>query len=574
MNTTMVRVKGTAVSEGYAIGRPYIMQKVTDTEIIQMSGTPDEELNRFHEAREKGIQDLSALYDKMLEEHGENEAKIFDAHKEILSDFEIANQVEEEIKSSNCNCEWAVKTVGDRFVALFESMDNPYFRERALDMKDITNRLLKNLSGEEDDHSLSEPSIIVAKDLTPSETCLLDKDMVLGIITEEGGKTSHSAIIARLLNIPYVVAPGILKDIEEDVELAMSGTDGRLVINPDSEVIDEFNGLLQEYMEEIKKYKTVKGLESVTLDGKTVTFKANIGSAEDLDQVLESDAEAIGLFRTEFIYMNRDALPTLDEQTKMYSEIVEKMAGKPVTFRTLDIGGDKESPLFDIPEEMNPFLGFRGIRLCLQETDIFKTQLKAILIAALKGKAKIMFPMIASIEELRTAKRLLVEAKAELDAEAIEYSREVPVGMMIETPSSVMMADLFAKEVDFFSIGTNDLTQYTLAADRMNPKMSYLYSGYDPAVLRSVAKVTMSAKRENIEISICGELAADVNLMAYWLDCGIDGLSMSSPSIEKAKWHMRHYDISKGDDLLKQVSDITTEKEMQSLMASISERIS
>jgi phosphotransferase system enzyme I (PtsI) len=565
----MMRIEGKPVSEGYAVGPVYMMKKVTDRQVIHAYGEVEQELNRFQQAIEKSIEDLNQLYKRMLEKHGESEAKIFEAHREMLSDIEMHNQIEEEIRKTKCCAEWAVKTVGDQFVALFEGMDNPYFQERALDIKDITNRLIKNLMGQEDEYNLSVPSIIVAKDLTPSETCLLDKDKVLGIITEKGGQTSHSAIIARMLNIPYIVVPGILGDIDMDMDVAMSGSDGRLIINPKDDIIDEFKELMQVQSQEQERYKTVKGLESISLDGHLISMKANIGSLEDMNQVMMSDAQGIGLFRTEFMYMNRKDLPTFKEQVKIYSEIIDKMEGKPVTFRTLDIGGDKKSDLFNIPEEMNPFLGFRGIRLCLEERDLFKTQLKAILVAALKGYAKIMFPMIASIQELWQAKDVLYEAQKELDMEAIEYSKKVPVGMMIETPSSVIMADLFAKEVDFFSIGTNDLIQYTLATDRMNPKVAYLYSGYDPSILRSIKKVATAAKSENIDVSICGELGADINLLAYWLDCGIDSLSMSASSIEKAKWYIRHSDISKTKSLLEKVDEMCSEKQMHELMQEI-----
>jgi phosphotransferase system enzyme I (PtsI) len=569
----MMKLDGKPVSEGYAVGPVYMMEKVTDCQVIHAYGEVEQELNRFHQAIEKSLEDLNHLYKKMLEKHGESEAKIFEAHREMLSDVEMIHQIEDEIRRTKCCAEWAVKIVGDQFVTLFEEMENPYFRERALDIQDIINRLIKNLVGQEDEHLLSVPSIVVAKDLTPSETCLLDKDMVLGIITEKGGQTSHSAIIARMLNIPYIVLPGILDDIDMNMELAMSGSDGQLIIHPSDDIINEFKELMQAQSQEQERYKTVKGLESISLDGQLIVMKANIGSLEDMDQVLMSDAQGIGLFRTEFMYMNRKMLPTFEEQVKIYSEIIEKMKGKPVTFRTLDIGGDKKSDLFNIPEEMNPFLGYRGIRLCLEERDLFKTQLKAILVSALKGFAKIMFPMITSIQELWQAKDLLSEAQKELEMEAIEYSKKVPVGMMIETPSSVMMADLFAKEVDFFSIGTNDLTQYTLATDRMNPKVAYLYSGYDPALLRSIQKVTAAAKLENIDVSICGELAADINLLGFWVDCGMDSLSMSASSIEKVKWYIRHSDISKAKDLLEKVDEMRSEKQMHELMQEITKNI-
>ena len=569
----MMRMDGKPISQGYAVGPVYIMKKMTDHQVVRAYGETEHELHQFHQALEKSIEELNILYNNMLEKNGENEAKIFDAHREILSDEELIHQIEDEIRKTECCAEWAVKIVGDQFIALFEEMENPYFQERALDIKDIINRLIKNILGGEEEASLSVPSIIVAKDLTPSEISLLDKEMVLGIITEKGGQTSHSAIIARMLNIPYIVLPEIFDAIDMNVEVAMSGSDGRVFIYPDDEIILEFKKMGQVQNQEREQYKMVKGLEPISLSGQLMGLKANIGSLEDMDQVLMSDAQGIGLFRTEFIYMNRKMLPTFEEQVKIYSEVIKKMNGKPVTFRTLDIGGDKKSDLFNLSEEMNPFLGYRGIRICLKERDLFKTQIKAILVSALKGVVKIMFPMIASMQELWQAKEVLYEVKKELDWEGREYSKKVPVGMMIETPSSVMMADLFAKEVDFFSIGTNDLTQYIMAADRMNSQVAYLYSGYDPSVLRSIRRVAVAAKSENIDVSICGELASEINLLAYWLECGIDSLSMNASSIEKIKWHIRHSDISKEKKRLDKVDEMRSEKQMYERMQKITKGI-
>lgn len=573
-NITLQKISGLPISDGYAISGIYVIEEhATDIE-VKRNCICDVEKKRFYDAKEKGLNQLDALYEKMFNEHGEDEAKIFEAHREILDDFEFSDQIETEIDSHNFNAEWAVQVVADRLVAMFEGMDNPYFQERAVDMKDICKRLQMNLSGkDETQKTLNQPAIIIAEDLTPSETSQLDKNLVLGIITAKGGKTSHSAIIARLLNIPYVVYPEIMRiqSIEDENSIiAMNGINGEIVINPEEEQIRQINRLKDTYEKEILKYNTVHGLEAVSIDGKKIELKANIGSVDDLDYVLSSDAQGIGLFRTEFIYMNRETLPTLEEQIDIYSTILNKMNGKPVTFRTLDIGGDKESPLFTIPKEMNPFLGLRGIRLCLDQQDIFRTQLKAILISSSKGKAKIMFPMISSIHELRTAKAILKDVEDELTSENIQYDQEISVGMMIETPSSVVMSDLLAKEVDFFSIGTNDLTQYTLAADRMNTGVSYLYSGYDPAVLRSIQKVALAARQEGIDVSICGELGADVSLLPMFLYFGITTLSMSSGSIGKTKWFLRQLNY---DDLASRLGDyksLGTEAEVRWFLEELS----
>lgn len=566
----MLNKKGMGISEGYAIGSVFIIDQGMDELVEGTNLSVEEELDRFKEACRKSVEDLQGLYNKMLADHGEEKAQIFEAHMEIVQDPELSNQVTDKIHNNKCSAEWAVEAVGNDLIAMFEAMDNEYFKERALDMKDIKNRLIRNLQGKDQgEHELIEPSIIVAKDLTPSETSSLDKDKVLGIITEVGGKTSHSAIIARMLSIPYIVLSDIMTLDIHNKKLILDGGTGDLIIEPEDETLKRYEDLRDEFIQFRLKYKTVKGLESETLDGKSVVLRANIASVKDMEDAAETDAQGVGLFRTEFIYMNREQAPTFEEQVEIYKAVLIKAKGHPVTFRTLDIGGDKKTPIFDIAEEMNPFLGYRGIRLCLDRTEVFKTQLKAMMAASIAGSTKIMFPMIASLMELRTAKALLEDVKLELDAENIPYNPTVKVGIMIETPSSVMMADVFAKEVDFFSVGTNDLTQYMLAADRMNAGVAYLYSGFDPAILRSIHHVAKAAKAYGTEMSICGELAAEVKLVPFWIYCGIDTLSMNGPMIEKVKWYIRHMNISTGKYLLDSVLEVGTEEECRNLVEDI-----
>lgn len=537
----MEKVKGIPISKGIVIGSTFILEEKFVEVTKEIALSIDEDLKTFHQARNKSISELEHIKEKMREELGEEEAAIFGAHIDLLGDFEFINQVEDEIKTYECSCAWAVQTVGNRLIAMFEGMENAYFRERAADIKDISQRVLRNIINDnQGDHVLVKPSIVVAKDLSPSETSSLDKSLVLGIITEVGGKTSHSAIIARLLGIPFAVLENATSIFEKEHSIILDGETGDIIVCPDDKTISDYKVKIKAIEIEKQRYRQLKGKPSLTADGIKINLMANIGSTEDLKFVKDSDACGVGLFRTEFIFMDDRHLPTEDEQVAIYKEVLLALDGKPVTFRTLDIGGDKENPLFNIPKEMNPFLGLRGIRLCFKERELFKTQLKAILRASVYGNGKIMFPMISAMEELYEAKEILEEAKGELRAEGIKFSDAVPVGMMMETPSATIRAKAFASEVDFFSIGTNDLIQYTMAVDRMNNSVANLYSVYDPAVLTSIYQIVEAASSEGILVSVCGESAADPILTPFWISVGVNTLSMTANAIDEIKWNISH----------------------------------
>lgn len=543
----MEKVKGIPISKGIVIGSTFVLEEKFVEVTKEMSTSVEEDQKAFHQAREKSISELEKIKQKMSEELGEEEAAIFGAHIELLGDFEFINQVEEEIKTYEVSCAWAVQTVGNRLMAMFEGMDNAYFRERAADIKDISQRVLRNIiDSDSEEHSLVKPSIIVAKDLSPSETSSLDKSLVLGIITEMGGKTSHSAIIARLLGIPFAVLEDATSVFEKETSIILNGETGDIIISPDADTISDYENKQAAIEAQKERYRQLKGKPALTSDGVKINLMANIGSTADLVYVKDSDAEGVGLFRTEFIFMDDKHLPTEEEQFEIYKEVLVALDGKPVTFRTLDIGGDKENPLFNIPKEMNPFLGLRGIRLCFKEQDIFKTQLRAILRASVFGKGKIMFPMISAMEELYEAKEILEIVKNELKAEGIDFSDDVPVGMMMETPSATIRARAFASEVDFFSIGTNDLVQYTMAVDRMNNSVADLYSVFDPAVIASLRLIVGAANDEGISVSVCGESAADPLLTPFWVSVGVNTLSMTANAIDEVKWNISH---QKGEEL-------------------------
>lgn len=499
-----------------------------------------EEIQEFHRVRGLAIADVKRMVESTFIKLGPDEAQIFNAHLSMLDDEELIGQTEAFIEEHRCKAGYAIREVGSQFEMIFESMNNDYMRERAADIKDITSRMIRHYLGiENDTDHLTEPCVIVAHDLTPSMTTSFDREFVKGIITETGGKTSHSAIIANLLEIPYVVLEKAGERLTNGDSILFDGSDGIIHVEPDEQTIcfykerAKYNATLK------KQYDTLRGMPSVTEDGVGVELLANIGRVEDLEHVLNGDVKSIGLFRTEFLFMDDEVQPTEEKQYEIYKTIVSKMTEGYVTIRTIDIGGDKDSPYFEIEKEENPFLGYRGIRLCLGEINKFKAQLRAILRASAFGKIKIMFPMIATLQELDDAKALLEETKTSLDKAGISYDKDIPVGIMVETPATIVMADLFAKEVDFFSIGTNDLVQYTMAADRMNAHVSYLYSPYDPSVIRSVGRLVEAAKAEQVPVSICGESAADSKLLPVWVGLGIDKLSMTISSVPEIKWSLK-----------------------------------
>ncbi|WP_250674563.1 phosphoenolpyruvate--protein phosphotransferase [Paraclostridium ghonii] len=531
--------KGTGASPGVALGKALVIEHSELNIEKKNIENVESEVEKLQAAVEQSKIELEQVKERAKVELGEHEAEIFEAHLLVLQDPELIDQTISKIRDEKVNAEFALNEVKDMFVSIFESMDNEYMRERAADIKDVTNRVLRHILGIKivDLSALSEEVILIANDLTPSDTATMNKKMVLGFLTNIGGRTSHTAIMARTLEIAAIVG---LNDITENVKdgdfIVFNGETGQVIVNPDEKTINEYRGLKAKFDEEKEALKQLIGKPSITLDDRHVELAGNIGSPNDLEGLLKNDSEGVGLYRTEFLYMDKeDDFPSEEEQYEAYKAVLEGMNGKPIVIRTLDIGGDKELKYFKMDEEMNPFLGYRAIRLCLDRKDIFKTQLRALYRASVHGKLRIMFPMISSLEELLKAKETIKEVLAEMDTQGIEYAKDVEVGMMIEIPSAAVISDILAKHVDFFSIGTNDLIQYTCAVDRMNQKISYLYNQFNPAVLRLIKMVIDNAHKEGKWVGMCGESAGDQRMIPILLGMGLDEFSMSPISILPAR---------------------------------------
>jgi phosphotransferase system enzyme I (PtsI) len=526
-------MKGKPISPGIAIGK-VIVKKFEPLEVV-FKGCIDSEFEkeRFHKSRQQAIQQVQHIYEEMQKTKGYKEAEIFITHIDMLEDMELITGVEVAIENLKSNTEWALSKVTEDLIDVFKAMDSPYMRERAMDIKDISNRMQIILSGVKQSNILSmeEPAIIVAHELTPSDTAQLKPELVLGIVNEEGGTTSHAAIIARMMGVPMVVCPKITNLVEDGSSMIFDGDEGSIYLEPTEEIKYQFQNKHEQIKLKQSKLQLLKGTKAITLDGWEMQLVGNIGSPEDVSKVLENDAHGIGLFRTEFLYMGRDNVPSEEEQFQVYKEVAEKLKGYPVVIRTLDIGGDKELDYLQIPKEMNPFLGCRAIRFCLKSVDLWKVQLRAILRASVYGDIHMMFPMISTLDELRQVKQILNEVQQELRRLGIPFNEGMLVGMMMETPAAAVMADVFAQEVDFFSIGTNDLIQYTMAVDRMNTQVAHLYSQYDPSVIRLINKIVESGHEAGIWVGICGEAAGDHNLIPLWVGMGLDELSMSCGSV-------------------------------------------
>mgnify|MGYP000313079071 CR=1 FL=1 len=530
-------LKGIAASAGVSVAKAYKLE--TPNVVITKKEGCDAatEISKFDAALEKTVKDIEGVKERASKRLAEEELAVFDAHLMMVQDPELAGQIRSQIENDSVNAEYATEQVADNMVAMFESMDNDYFRERAADVKDVTFRLKCNLLGLEipDLTAISEDSIIVAHDLTPSDTAQLN-EYVKGFATEIGGKTSHSAIMANSLEIPAVVGcPGVLDACKNGDVLALDALDGEVVVNPDEATIAKYKEKAAAYAKEKEELKVLKNEKSVTTDGHEVELAGNIGGFKDVEGVLTNGGEGVGLFRTEFLYMDSDHFPTEEEQFEAYKQVLEGMQGKKVVVRTLDIGGDKHLSYYEFPQEMNPFLGYRAIRLCLKETDIFKTQLRALCRASVYGRLCIMFPMIATVKEFCDAKAIFEEVKAELVAEGVAVSDSIEVGMMVEIPAAAVLADQFAKYADFFSIGTNDLIQYSMAADRMSEHVSYLYQPYNPSVLRLVANTIKGAHEHGKWVGMCGAMAGEPHAVPILLGLGLDEFSMSATQILKAR---------------------------------------
>ena len=531
--------KGTGASPGIALGKALVIEHselVIEKKTIE---NIDKEIQKLESAVKVSKEELTKVKEKALAELGEHEAEIFEAHLLVLEDPELIGSAISKIRDEKVNADYALNEIKEMFVAMFDSMDIEYMRERAADIKDVTNRVLRHILGIKvvDLAELDEEVVLIAHDLTPSDTATMNKNMVLGFLTDIGGRTSHTAIMARTLEIAAVVGLNdITKKVKDGDYIVFNGDTGEVIVNPDEETKAKYASLKEEFEEYRKSLELLKGQASITTDGRHVELAGNIGSPNDVEGLIKNDAEGVGLYRTEFLYMDKeDSFPTEEEQYEAYKAVLEGMNNKPIVIRTLDIGGDKELPYFEMEAEMNPFLGYRAIRLCLDRKDIFKTQLRALYRASVHGKLRIMFPMISSLEELLDAKEVIKEVLKELDAENIAYSNDVEVGMMIEIPSAAVISDVLAKHVDFFSIGTNDLIQYTCAVDRMNQKISHLYNQFNPAVLRLIKMVIDNAHKEGKWVGMCGESAGDQRMIPILLGFGLDEFSMSPISILPAR---------------------------------------
>ena len=570
----MILLEGIAASPGIAIGQSLI-KKEKEIEIDRENISDDQveqEIEKLHKALTESKKSLEKLKKETAEKLGEEKAEIFNAHLMILDDPEVIPAFENKIKDDKLNAAAAVKDVIDEFAAVFAAMEDEYLRERGSDIKDVGMRVIKNLLGVEDiADKMDEEVIIIAEDLTPSDTAQLDTDKVLAFVTKDGSRTSHSAIMARSLGIPSVVGVGseLIEKAEDEIKIIVDGSSGEVYFEPDQSTLDEYKDKLKEYKAEQERLKVFKDKKAETEDGHQIEVVGNMGNLKDVEPILANGGEGVGLFRSEFLYMDRSQLPTEEEQFKVYKEAAEKMGDKPLIIRTLDVGGDKELPYLDFPEEMNPFLGYRAIRVCLERDDIFKPQLKALLRAGSYGNLKIMFPMISSLEELRAAKNKVEEAKSELKAEAKEFNENVDLGMMIEIPAAVMIADQLAKEVDFFSIGTNDLIQYTVAVDRMNEKIAEMHTPYHPAVLRLIKKTIEAAHAQDIWVGMCGEAAGEELLLPFLLGAGLDEFSMSAISILKVKEILTKWTLAEAEKESKKILELGTTAEVKEYLNKI-----
>ncbi|EHL77209.1 phosphoenolpyruvate--protein phosphotransferase [Bacillus smithii] len=562
-------LKGIAASNGIAIAKAY---RLVEPDLkVERKGiqNSEEETKRFEEAIRQSQSELETIRDHAKKELGEEKAAIFEAHLLVLSDPEMTGSIKDKIKNEKVNAEFALKETADMFVSMFENMDNEYMKERAADIRDVTKRVLAHLLGVElpNPSLIAEEVIIVAEDLTPSDTAQLNRQFVKGFTTDVGGRTSHSAIMSRSMEIPAVVGTKeATKEIQNGDLVIVDGINGEVHVNPVPEVIESYKDKAEQFAKEKAEWAKLKNEKTYSSDGHQVELVANIGTPKDIEGVINNGGEGVGLFRTEFLYMGRDQLPSEDEQFEAYKTVLEGLNGKPVVVRTLDIGGDKELPYLNLPKEMNPFLGFRAIRLCLEDQDLFRTQLRALLRASVYGNLKIMFPMIATINEFREAKAILEEEKEKLIQDGTKVSDSIEVGIMVEIPSTAVMADQFAKEVDFFSIGTNDLIQYTLAADRMNERISYLYQPYNPAILRLVKMVIDAAHKEGKWAGMCGEMAGDETAIPLLLGLGLDEFSMSATSILKARSLIKKLNRSKMEQLASEALNKRTTAEVVELV--------
>ena len=565
-------LQGIAASDGIAIAKVYTLTEPDLTVTKVTVEDSEKEVSRLDDALAASIKDVELIKETALKNLGEEEAQVFDAHLMVLSDPELIGQVKDSITSNKVNAESALKEVTDMFISIFAGMeDNPYMQERAADIRDVSTRILAHLLGVKipSPATIKDEVIIVAADLTPSDTAQLNRQYVKAFVTDIGGRTSHSAIMARSLEIPAIVGTKEVTSIAKDGDIIIvDGLSGEVFLNPSEEVVAEYRAKAEAFAAQQAEWEKLKDSKTYTKDGHQVEWAANIGTPKDLEGVVNNGAEGVGLYRTEFLYMDSHEMPTEEDQFEAYKAVLEGMNGKPVVVRTMDIGGDKELPYLPLPHEMNPFLGYRAIRISLNEPEMFRTQLRALLRASVYGKLRIMFPMIATLNDFRGAKALLEEEKAKLIAEGVAVSDDIQVGIMIEIPAAAVLAHQFAKEVDFFSIGTNDLIQYTMAADRMNERVSYLYQPYNPSILTLIKHVIDSAHKEGKWAGMCGEMAGDQTAVPLLVGLGLDEFSMSASSVLKTRSLISKLTLGDMQALAaKAINECATVEEVEALVA-------
>lgn len=568
----MKHLIGTGVSKGIAIGS--VLVKKENSSDFQRKSIADveHEWDRFLKAKEVGRQQLEILVQQSRETIGKDEAQIFEAHILILEDEELANLVKTQIDNQKKNTEWAVHEATEHFAVILEGLEDTYLKERARDIRDVSSRLIRILSGTDkyEIPVMDKPCIIVARDLLPGEMVHINKDMVMGVITEAGAKTSHTAILAKAMGMPAIVgAEGILDKVKDYETIVFDGEFGSIYISPELDILDEYKQKLELIVIQKKELERFKSRESITKDGAEVELFGNMASIAELPGLIENGVQGIGLFRTEFLYTTQNKAPSEEEQFEIYKHTAEKMNGKTVIIRTMDIGGDKEIPYLGLDKEENPFLGCRGIRLCLDKVEVWKVQLRALLRASIYGDIRIMLPMISVIEEVRKAKEIINEVKAELKASEIPYNEKIEVGIMIETPAAAIIADSMASEVDFFSIGTNDLIQYTLACDRMNPKISYLYSQFNPSVLRLIKHIIDTGHAYGIKVGMCGEAAGDIRLIPLFVGMGLDEFSMNASGLLEAKKVATQISKCEMGKMVPEVLKLKTAQEVEAYLGNI-----
>jgi phosphotransferase system enzyme I (PtsI) len=565
-------MKGYGVSPGIAIGRAVIHWKEQIDIIQEYVEDPERELVRFRTALEFAGEQMEDTHAKILGTMSPGESAVFKSHGTMLKDPDFVGRIEGIILDRGVNAEWAVKCVADSLIQIFESMNNDYMKARSDDVKDISDRVIKLLLqvGGIDLSSLPEPSIIIAGELTPSDISQMDREMTLGMASEKGGRTSHTAILARTLEIPAVMGVrGLMDEVENGDLIIIDGEAGLVLVNPGEKTEEDYRERLKQYRRFRENLSEIAGLRTVTLDGVPIELEANVASPKDLDDVFSNDGEGIGLYRTEFLYFDSSLLPPEEVQFEQYRHVVEAMQDRPVVIRTMDIGGDKKLDYLSIPEEQNPFLGYRAIRLCLDRQEIFKVQLRAILRASAFGNVRILFPMISCLEELRAAKAILEETKEELRSQKTPFDESVQSGIMVEVPSAAIMSDHFARETDFFSIGTNDLIQYTAAVDRGNEKLSHLYSQYHPAVLRLIKTVIDNGRAAGIPVGMCGESAGDPKLIPILLGMGLTEFSMNPSSILQARWIIRNLRKGELEKAAREALSLGTAEEVEEYCAKL-----